>query len=887
MLNNKVSKAVRLAIAFGAVSTAAFSASTFAADEENAEKVERIQVTGSRIKQVDLENSSPVTVLSAAEISLSGEPTVADVLNNLASNSFGSWKGVSGYGAGGAASSNINLRGLGSDATLVLLDGRRMPGTSSSSGSSADTSIIPMAVVERVEILRDGASAVYGSSAVAGVINIITKKDFDGVSVKYDYEVPKVEGGESKTFSITSGYTSEKGNIIFTYENSRDNAIFDKEIWAMDDPTYGAYSGYSHVPNYRINGSGSYISNPELCDQTADVVNAMDENGVGGCLYNYGNVTKFYPDVENNSFLTNFNYELTDNIRLVGRAMASFNETNSRYAGTPVSTGAVWMDADNQYNPEDEDIRLYMRSVPIGNRDTKTEVVTTDIVLGLEGFTDIGNGLDWEINYQNSISKTNVFGSNLVNDVMLQNAINTGEYDILNTSGMSYEEWNTQLTELYQYAAHTGTYEGRYESQQIDGLVSTTFIDNGDFVIAGVVGAEFEEIDFTQVSDPESANGFISGGSGGDDVYATRDRTAAYMEIQASLPYEIDVTVAGRYEKYEQSGMTNLGEKSTTFDKVVPKVGVTWRPTETLLIRGSWGESFRAPNMGEMFQSYALSFPTVRDTAWCDANPGQALEGYCSDAGEQVATWFGGNANLTEETGDSTTLGFVWDIVDGLAVELTYYDISYENRIDDVSTTELLRIEQEEGGLGSTPDAIDRANGTGQIDYIYTGYINKASLQTSGFDFSTRYKHETSFGDFGVMLNVSKVMEFEEKADKDAEPFDYAGLQDYPDWKADLGVSYSYEDYSASWTMFYVGAQESGNEEWGVDYLADVPSYFKHNAQFTYTAPTNTKISVGVNNVFDKKAPSWYDGFRDYRDSSWSLYDQTGRSMYLRLEQKF
>ena len=105
-----------------------------------------------------------------------------------------------------------------------------MPGTSSSSGSSADTSIIPMAVVERVEILRDGASAVYGSSAVAGVINIITKKDFDGVSVKYDYEVPKVEGGESKTFSITSGYTSEKGNIIFTYENSRDNAIFDKEI---------------------------------------------------------------------------------------------------------------------------------------------------------------------------------------------------------------------------------------------------------------------------------------------------------------------------------------------------------------------------------------------------------------------------------------------------------------------------------------------------------------------------------------------------------------------------------------------------------------------------------------------------------------------------------
>lgn len=177
MLNNKVSKAVRLAIAFGAVSTAAFSASSFAA-EESADKVERIQVTGSRIKQVDLENSSPVTVITAADINLSGEPSVGDVLNNLSSNSFGSWTGVSGYGAGSSATSSINLRGLGSDATLVLLDGRRMPGTSTSSGASADTSLIPMAIVERIEILRDGASAVYGSAAVAGVINIITKKRF-------------------------------------------------------------------------------------------------------------------------------------------------------------------------------------------------------------------------------------------------------------------------------------------------------------------------------------------------------------------------------------------------------------------------------------------------------------------------------------------------------------------------------------------------------------------------------------------------------------------------------------------------------------------------------------------------------------------------------------
>jgi len=900
MMNNKLAKAVRLAIAFGAASTVALSANV-SASEEGAEEVERIEVTGSRIKQVDIENSSPVTVISAADMSLSGEPTVADVLNNLSANSFGSWSGVSGYGAGGAASSNINLRGLGSDATLVLLDGRRMPGTSSSSGSSADTSIIPMSIVERIEILRDGASAVYGSSAVAGVINIITKKDFEGVAAKYEYASPEIEGGANQMFSLSAGFTGDKGNIVFTFEHSESDAIFDSEIWALDDPTYGAHSTYSPVtngqhsianPDYDPTDPDSpekinaYFSNSDMCSQAANVVDYTDGTDGGLCKYNYGEVTKFTPDTEKNSMFTKFNYELSDNINLIGRAMASLNETDSRYAATPVSTAPVYMSADNQYNPTDDEVRLYMRSAPIGTRDAKTEVVTTDFLIGLQGYTEIGNGLDWEVNFQNSISKTNVFNYNLINDNSIQTSIDSGEYDVFNTQGLSYENWNASMEQMYTDANHTGVYEGRYASQQIDGLVSTTLIDNDNFIVAGVVGAEYEMIDFSQKSDPESANGFISGGSGGDDVAATRNRTAMYAEVQASLPYEIDLTVAARYEKYEQQGETNLGVAKSTFDKVIPKVGLTWRPTDSLLLRSSWGESFRAPNMGEMFQSYALGFPTVRDTAWCSANPGQDLNGYCSDAGEQVATWFGGNPNLTEETGDSTTAGFVWDVVDNLSVEMTYYSINYENKIDDVENSELLRIEHE-NGLGSTPDVIERNASTGKIDSMKTGYINKSSLFTDGIDFSARYNFETSFGDFSATLNVSKVMTFEEVADSESEPFDYAGLQDYPDLKSDLALSYAYDDYSVAWTIFHVGSQESGNEEWGVDYLADIPTYIKHNVQFAYVAPTETKVTFGVNNLTDKAAPSYYDGFRDYRDSSWSLYDQTGRSMYLRVEQQF
>ncbi len=190
-------------------------------------------------------------MITAADIQLSGEATVADVLNNTSVNSFGSWRGMSGYGAGASATSSVQMRGLESYYTLVLLDGRRMPGTSSSAGASADTSRIPMAIVERIEILREGASAVYGSDAVAGVINIITKKDFDGVALSYDTERPSEEGGDSNRnrFSVTTGFTSNKGNLMLTFEQYKTDAVMDRDIWAMDDATYGDYSGFSSVPN--------------------------------------------------------------------------------------------------------------------------------------------------------------------------------------------------------------------------------------------------------------------------------------------------------------------------------------------------------------------------------------------------------------------------------------------------------------------------------------------------------------------------------------------------------------------------------------------------------------------------------------------------------------
>ena len=205
MLNNKVSKAVRLAIVFGAVSSAAFSASSFAAEEnDGVEKVERIQVTGSRIRRTDLEGSIPVTVIERAAIDMSGQTSVSDLLRNTSFNSAGSFRPHSGSSAQGVSS--VNLRGLASSRSLILVDGRRLP-KSPSTGNSQDLNSIPMAAVERIEILSDGASAVYGSDAIAGVINVITRKDFNGAEFRIgagDVSLPN-EGGDREEGSAVFG----------------------------------------------------------------------------------------------------------------------------------------------------------------------------------------------------------------------------------------------------------------------------------------------------------------------------------------------------------------------------------------------------------------------------------------------------------------------------------------------------------------------------------------------------------------------------------------------------------------------------------------------------------------------------------------------------------
>ena len=223
---NQLSGAIRFALLAGAASTFAAVPAFAQETEESAATLDTIEVTGSRIKRADVEGALPITVINRAQIDASGEISVADYLRATTFNSFGSIRPQSGSSA--QATAGIGLRGLGEGRTLVLIDGRRAP-VAAATGTFQDINAIPLAAVERIEILSDGASAIYGSDAIGGVVNIITRKDFNGAEFSYGRGMPSRAGGDTENASIIFGASSDRGRVLAGISMNDRDIVFQRD----------------------------------------------------------------------------------------------------------------------------------------------------------------------------------------------------------------------------------------------------------------------------------------------------------------------------------------------------------------------------------------------------------------------------------------------------------------------------------------------------------------------------------------------------------------------------------------------------------------------------------------------------------------------------------
>lgn len=855
--------AVAASLGFPALAIAQDAQTDVNAEEE----VERIQVTGSRIKRTDLEGDLPVTVIDKADIEMTGENSLSDVLRNTTFNTAGSFRPQSGSSAQGV--SQVNLRGLGSDRTLILVDGRRLP-KSPLTGGTQDLNSVPLAAVERIEILSDGASAVYGSDAIGGVINIITRNDFDGIEFRLGFgevSIPS-EGGDREEGSIVFGTSGEKGKVIGGVSwNSRD-IIFQRDF-PWNEPGASAYGnnyrdavrndeeGFYSAPG--VDGlwipQGPVIGMPGGCGEDNFFVNG------NACSYDYTSTAADEASTGNESIFIQGDYQINDDWSVYANASFSTNDSFGRYAPVP-DLGLMSADSPNNptnpngnvYDPEAGEQRpmfFYHRFAALGNRDNSVNNEVRDVMAGAQGTF---NELDIEFGARRTKSKTYDIGRNYVVLPVAQSYINDGTYDIANPSDNDPDVLNAMKATISRIS--------EFNQDEVFGSVGFDLFSTDAGVTQAVVGFEYRTEEFQDQYDSLSEAGAI-GGSSGNSAGGERNVRSAYFETLVPLTLDLEMTVAGRYDDYSDYG-----------NDFSPKVSFRYSATEDLVFRASYGEGFKAPTLDILTQQPAFSADSVVDLPTCAAF-GELVDGECPEGGVQINGLRIANDQLSSETSTQYSLGVAYQITDNLATTVDYYNIEIDNQIAFIGANTLVAREQAGEELPAGLEV--RRGDDGAITQVISGYTNEGTLETSGIDFSLTGNYD--FGNSGSLnsdLQISYVNEYVLNGGRDR-------VKDpsRPEFRATFSNAYSLGDFRFAWNMNYIGDQYADFEGNG-----KVPSWVTHDLQGSYFAPWGGQISVGVRNAFEKEPPliPYPSSTRPY---NFDLYDGYGRITYLRYTQTF
>ena len=865
-----------------------------------------MQVTGSRIKRVDIEGSTPVTVISREDIDFSGDSTVAELLRSSTFNSFGSFRDQSGQGNGFAGASFVSLRGLGSQRTLILMDGRRLSAFPGGGGTGAvNLNVLPIDMIERIEILRDGASAVYGSDAIAGVINIISRKDMDGAIFTVQVESPEVDGGDAERYSVAGGMSSDRGNITFSMEHFRRVGIFDRDVPEFAN---AVEPGVDTVSNFGFPGTvimlsgdsaGAYYPDPRCpsnvgeselfpnsyrWDTTDFVAGSTNDGGTGGdrtnCGYNFAADTIYIPRVERNSGFINGRFDVTPTTQFVARGMFSINESESRFAGAPVTSPFPIYGADNPNNPmyalinegidgltEDDvgDAMLLMRTVPNGNREGYQKFTQSSMFAGFEGTADLFGGMDWDVGFEYIRNQTNSQSRNLANKIEIQNAIDDGSLDYFNVQGLPDDEWLQNTNETLRQFNHTGTFEADSSTIQIDGSVSWDLFQMNNGPVPVVIGFQRFDMSWRQLNDPESNRLIIAGTSGGDNIDGVgRDINSLYAETIIPIFSSLELNLAIRYDDYSDFGGTTN-----------PKGSIGWRPLDSLLLRASYGTGFRAPDMQELFGNQSESFPSAIDHVGC-------ANGVAPCNAAQYRSFFGGNPDLDAEKSDSWTLGVVWNITDNFSAEVDYYNIKFEDKISTLGLQRMFNLERD--GFSNT---VTR-NPSGTVNQVLLTQLNLSGDETDGIDVIANDSLNTdNAGMFNFQFQWSHVLSFDQEAVPGDGFVDILDAHGIPEDRANLNVNWSLGNFQASWLVNYIGPNGKADEiECPDGNFCQNDSWTTHDIQVAYNLPWNAEIALGARNAFDQSPP--FNGFvYGWQPMDFSLYDAQGRITYLRYKQNF
>ncbi|MCC5806752.1 MAG: TonB-dependent receptor [Opitutales bacterium] len=867
------------------------------------EELEAFTVTGSRIPRLDLEGPNPVLRMTPESLEATGFNTVGEQLRTLPFNSGQALTPIDSGTSFTPGISTINLRGLGNNNVLVLVNGRRAApfGASGFNGFQTlfDFNSIPASAIESVEILKDGASAIYGSDAVSGVVNINLRRDFEGMTVSAGIGNTFSTDSFEKSGFIITGARSARTSVVVTADWYERNALFARDMgWSSnadlrdvggaDRRSAAGFPGLVWVPDVGYRTFPEPTSNPTV--EGAIPYGTELEGGRRAGFYNFLDDSDFHPEVRQYGFYTSLSHEITDNLRAYADVSFRRVETLNQSAPTPsfsfaeqgyfreplsaavleerfgegtefdprnrehyssgVVDAAMVIPAYNPFNPWgvqlDGDLQdHYIRLVEVGNRINDIVSDTPRIVVGLDG--NITPDWTFDVGALYTMNNYTNANQNNIQDRLMQDALDgvvfgagTPEEELLylNPFGPNDER-------ILDYITITNPVTSRYETYSFDFSVGGTIFDLPAGPLGVAAGGEYREEDLSDFRTALNETGQIVGGSEGSSIFGSRNVKALYAELAVPVLPNLELQLAGRFEDYSDFGSTTK-----------PKISGMFRPIPSVILRAAYSESFLAPNLPFLYSTQSTSF-----TASALADPRRP-----DDDLRQIRMLGGGNPDLQPETTETIYLGVAFSPEEG-PMQGWYFGVDYfifdsTNLIDRNDAQFLLDNELDEAG---NPTEFTQfvvrgepapGESVGLINFVRTTWENISERKYKGFDFDVRYEFDTdAAGRFRLQASAT----YQEHLSFGGA--NQTGSRLLPKWRGNFNANWRYADWSASVFVNYIHSRSGTNQvnPAGAQLTnARYASQITVNPAVTYSGFLDTRITLGVRNVFDRDPPLDY-----------------------------
>ena len=927
MMETVLSRSVRLMFSGSVAAVLAMPA--FAQNAEPTGPIQRVEITGSSIKRASAETASPVQMITRDELMKSGKGTVAEFLQSLTVDGAGSLP--SGFGSGFAAGSTaISLRGLGATSTLVLLNGRRMaPFARADDGqkSFTDLSTIPMQLVERIEVLKDGASSTYGADAIAGVVNIILRKDFEGVTVKADTGASRYSDNKQNNIAVTVGkgnLDDDKYNLVFNveYKKSDELAAADRKdrgwIGHGDIRPWGYQQNTQYMGGYITPGASSATPTGALRDpKTGNYVSlggcsqlsqTVKQDPAGGCLWSQDQFRDLQPNVESLNLYTRGTLQVNSDLQVYTEL--GYSTRNSSFMLAPVSatpnvtfpataanpsgiilySNDLLMSGAHPQNIFGTDTRLRYSMFDLGASNHIANNDFSRIVLGAKGSN---YGWDWDAGFTHSESKLYLEWTNQLNMKVLKSALGdpTSPYFPYYIGSQAYKNPASLYAAMRVNAASNST--TKLDIVDFKASRELFALPGGNLGLA--IGGEHRH---EQLDNP-SLTGSDDGSTNISYVAAKGDTkvSAIYAEVLAPVLKTVELSGALRYDHY------------SNFNSTTPKLGAKWTPVKNFALRGTYTAGFRAPGVAEAnAASQSTGTSSVVDPVRCPGGKTPAAGGATAlDCNIQIGAVKVGNPNLSPEKSKGYTLGMVWDPLNDTNMSLDAWKIRRTNEINPLSYVEAAAL----------PTAVRADNNlvvngvvipnTGTLLISKAPYQNSSYTEVKGIDLDV--KQRLRLGDYGkatINLVWSHVASWV-RADK-SQTFQFAGTHGNcdtsdcagtPKDKINLITSWDKGNWNVAGTVNYRSDMKNiryegapcavlfANGQPSPNGACRLPSFTTLDLSTRYNWSKSLQLYASMNNVLDKIAP--LDALT-YGGMSFNPMDAsgaTGRYVKVGLQYKF